>query len=76
MIDLKQLEVWFVTGSQHLYGPAALKKVAANSQQVAQALNSAPAIPGQSRFQARGEIAGRGHGALPAGEQSRRNASA
>jgi L-arabinose isomerase len=45
MIDLKQLEVWFVTGSQHLYGPAALKQVAANSQQVAQALDAASAIP-------------------------------
>jgi L-arabinose isomerase len=45
MIDLKQLEVWFITGSQHLYGPAALKQVAANSQQVAQALNDAAEIP-------------------------------
>ena len=26
MIDLKQFEFWFVTGSQHLYGPEALKK--------------------------------------------------
>jgi hypothetical protein len=25
MTDLKQLEVWFVTGSQHLYGLEALK---------------------------------------------------
>ena len=24
MIDLKQYEVWFVTGSQHLYGPKTL----------------------------------------------------
>jgi L-arabinose isomerase len=45
MIDLKQLEVWFITGSQHLYGPAALKQVAANSQQVAQALDASSAIP-------------------------------
>jgi L-arabinose isomerase len=45
MIDLKQLEVWFVTGSQHLYGPAALEKVAANARQVAGALNVAPSIP-------------------------------
>jgi L-arabinose isomerase len=45
MIDLKQLEVWFITGSQHLYGPAALKQVATNSQQVAQALNDAAGIP-------------------------------
>jgi L-arabinose isomerase len=44
-IDLKQLEVWFITGSQQLYGPAALKQVAANSRQVAQALNDALEIP-------------------------------
>lgn len=45
MINLKQFEVWFVTGSQHLYGPEALKQVAANSQKVARALNEASAIP-------------------------------
>jgi L-arabinose isomerase len=43
--DLKKFEVWFVTGSQHLYGAAALKQVAANSRKVAQALNDAAAIP-------------------------------
>ncbi len=37
MIDLKQLEAWFVTGTQHLYGPKALKEVAANAQEVAAA---------------------------------------
>ncbi len=45
MIDLKQYEVWFVTGSQHLYGEATLRQVAANSQQIAQALGNAAAIP-------------------------------
>jgi len=35
MIDLKQLEVWFVTGSQHLYGPETLKQVAENSKTIA-----------------------------------------
>ncbi len=24
--NLKQLEVWFITGSQHLYGPETLSK--------------------------------------------------
>ena len=28
MIDLKQFEVWFVTGSQSLYGPETLEQVA------------------------------------------------
>jgi L-arabinose isomerase len=31
-VNLKQYEVWFVTGSQHLYGPETLKKVAEHSQ--------------------------------------------
>ena len=50
MIDLKKCEVWFVAGSQHLYGPAALKQVAANSQQIAQALARSAHIPVQVRF--------------------------
>jgi L-arabinose isomerase len=45
MNDLKHLEAWFVTGSQHLYGPAALKQVAANAQQVVATLDDASAIP-------------------------------
>lgn len=44
-INLKQFEVWFVTGSQHLYGPETLKTVARHSQEMAGALNAAPAIP-------------------------------
>ncbi len=50
MIDLKNLEVWFVTGSQHLYGPATLRQVATNSQQIAAALDNAPSIPVQVVF--------------------------
>jgi L-arabinose isomerase len=45
MITLKQLEVWFVTGSQHLYGEETLKQVALDSQQIVKALDSAPTIP-------------------------------
>jgi L-arabinose isomerase len=44
-VNLKQFEVWFVTGSQHLYGPETLKKVAEHSQDISKALNAAPAIP-------------------------------
>jgi L-arabinose isomerase len=40
-----QPEIWFVTGSQHLYGPEALKQVAANSQQIAQGLDASPRLP-------------------------------
>jgi len=45
MINLKSLEVWFVTGSQHLYGEETLKKVAEHSQIIANALNREPSIP-------------------------------
>ncbi len=40
MIELKQKVVWFVTGSQHLYGPDTLKQVATHSTQIAQAYNN------------------------------------
>lgn len=45
MIDLRQFEVWFVTGSQHLYGDQALSQVAENSRAVAQALSDSEHIP-------------------------------
>src|SRR5579872_4453845 len=44
-MDLKQFEVWFVTGSQHLYGPETLQKVAEHSQTIAKALDAAPQLP-------------------------------
>ena len=33
-----QKQIWFVTGSQHLYGPRVLQQVAANSEQIAAGL--------------------------------------
>ena len=45
MIELKEYEVWFLTGSQHLYGPETLKQVAAHSRHIARELDSSPAIP-------------------------------
>jgi L-arabinose isomerase len=45
MIDLKQYEVWFVTGSQHLYGPETLEKVADHSREIAAALDHSDRIP-------------------------------
>jgi L-arabinose isomerase len=38
-------EIWFVTGSQHLYGPETLEQVAANSRTIAQSLDSERSIP-------------------------------
>ena len=46
----QNLEVWFVTGSQHLYGPETLKQVAANSQVIAAAFNASSDIPVQVVF--------------------------
>jgi len=45
MINLKEFEVWFVTGSQHLYGEAALRKVAEHSTEIAQFLSKSKNIP-------------------------------
>ena len=45
MTDLKHLEVWFVTGSQHLYGEETLQQVAAHSEEIAKSLNSAASVP-------------------------------
>ena len=45
MINLKTLEVWFITGSQHLYGEETLKQVAEHSQEIANSLNNAQQIP-------------------------------
>jgi L-arabinose isomerase len=39
------LEVWFLTGSQHLYGPETLQQVAWQSAQIAGALEAASAVP-------------------------------
>ena len=47
MTPLIDLQVWFVTGSQHLYGAETLAQVAANSQAMAASLNADPALPVQ-----------------------------
>lgn len=44
-INLKKFEVWFVTGSQHLYGDDALRQVEDQAQQIAAAINDHPKIP-------------------------------
>ncbi len=45
MINLKQFEVWFVTGSQHLYGEATLRKVDEHSKIIAEAFDASSSIP-------------------------------
>jgi len=50
MIDLKQYEVWFVTGSQHLYGQKTLEAVAEHSRAIANFLYNSTHIPVQIVF--------------------------
>ncbi|MFL5715348.1 MAG: L-arabinose isomerase, partial [Chloroflexota bacterium] len=45
MLDIGANEVWFVTGSQHLYGPDTLQTVAEHAAAMAGALDDAAAIP-------------------------------
>lgn len=44
MLNLKTFEVWFVTGSQHLYGEETLRQVDEHSKIIADALNNSPNI--------------------------------
>lgn len=42
---MKTPEIWFLTGSQHLYGPETLKQVAVNSQAIAGGLGEKLPLP-------------------------------
>jgi L-arabinose isomerase len=50
MTTTREFEIWFVTGSQHLYGPETLKRVAADSTEIAGAFDAAKAIPAKVVF--------------------------
>lgn len=45
MQDLRNNEIWFVTGSQHLYGDETLRQVAEHARTIAEALSNSSAIP-------------------------------
>ena len=45
MINLQELQIWFVTGSQHLYGPKVLQTVAEHSQEIAAFFAQSSKIP-------------------------------
>ena len=55
MNNHSNFELWFVAGSQHLYGPEALSAVAANSQDVVEALDRSASIPTKVVFKTVGE---------------------
>jgi L-arabinose isomerase len=50
MDNLKAFEVWFLTGSQHLYGPETLKQVEAHSMIIAKSFNDSAQISVQVIF--------------------------
>ncbi len=52
MINLATPEVWFVCGSQHLYGPGPLRRVAADAREIAAALGQSPKLPLKTVFKA------------------------
>ncbi len=50
MKSFEKYEVWFVTGSQHLYGEETLKTVAEHSKEIAKELSKSPKIPVKVEF--------------------------
>ncbi|HEX7557107.1 MAG TPA: L-arabinose isomerase, partial [Leptolinea sp.] len=45
MINLNEYEIWFITGSQHLYGPKVLEEIAVHSKEISAFLDSSSHIP-------------------------------
>jgi L-arabinose isomerase len=50
MLQVKPYKFWFVTGSQHLYGPEALLEVEKNSKNVVEGLNQDGKLPHEIEF--------------------------
>ena len=64
LAPLDDSEVWFVTGSQHLYGPETLEQVAENSRTIAGALDRSPRVPCRVVFKPVVKTAEEVHGLL------------
>jgi len=47
---MKKKEIWFLTGSQHLYGPEALEQVASDARKVAHGLDSDDSVSAKIVF--------------------------
>jgi L-arabinose isomerase len=45
MIEFNQYEVWFITGSQTLYGDDTLRQVAQNSAEIVNYINGSDRLP-------------------------------
>ncbi len=57
--SLEPYEVWFLTGSQHLYGEAVLKHVAEKSQEIARPCSTAPPTSRPCGLETRADRLGR-----------------
>ncbi len=44
-MELNEMEVWFITGSQHLYGQETLNQVDLDSEEIVKGLNSSMKVP-------------------------------
>jgi L-arabinose isomerase len=51
MKNLESPEIWFITGSQHLYGQETIRQVAEHSQQIVAQLNATQRLPLNLVFQ-------------------------
>lgn len=45
MVNIEQKQIWFVTGSQHLYGEETLQQVSENSKNIVNGLNESSHLP-------------------------------
>ena len=65
----KTQELWFLTGSQHLYGDETLKAVARNSQQIAESLDRSGKLPAKRGVEADPDRPRRHPGSVPGGQR-------
>ena len=45
IVSKPDFDLWFITGSQHLYGPETLDQVARDSRAIVDSLNGGGAVP-------------------------------
>ena len=63
-IDEKKYDIWFITGSQHLYGEETLKKVAADSRAVSSVICDGRLLMQRGRIEGEEEIIARAREAV------------
>ncbi|MFM8448629.1 MAG: L-arabinose isomerase [Haliscomenobacter sp.] len=51
MFQFEQTDIWFITGSQHLYGPEVLDQVARHAAEIAAYIGASSAIPSKVVYQ-------------------------